>query len=312
MAMPKIVVIANPHSGKNKKNPKIIENFRNILGAKGELLIPQSLEEMEEKLKGLREQQVDIICINGGDGTIHKTITALFHTYGDGPWPKLALLKGGTMNNIARNMGIPVLKNANKMLKEVVEGSNYKTITKHPLIVDETYAGFIYGTSGISAFLEQYYDGGNASAWKGAVMAVRSISSALIGGAYAGKIFASRPIQISVDGQKAKADHATNMGISTVTDVGFYLRPFYATLNRPDIAHMITMNCSPLYIAFALPQMWMAKPTNTSYIEDMSGQVIEMNFTGEQSYTLDGDLYPVNGAQTIRVGPAVEFIIGKN
>ena len=210
---------------------------------------------------------------------------------------KIALLKGGTMNNIARNMGIPVLTNANKMLKEVVEGKNYKTVTKHPLIVDETYAGFIYGTSGISAFLEEYYEGGNASAWKAAIMAVRSITSALIGGSYASKIFASRPIEISVDGEKTRETHATNMGISTMTDVGFYLRPFYATLSRPDIAHMITMNCSPLYIAFALPRMWMARPTNKSYIEDMSGQTITMNFSGQQSYTLDGDLYPVSGAQ---------------
>ena len=264
--MSRIITIANPHSGKNKKNPQIIENFRGILGTKGSLMIPQSLEELEKKIHEVKEQNANIICINGGDGTIHKTITALFHVYGDGPWPKIALLKGGTMNNIARNMGIPLLKGANALLKDVIEGNNYKTITKHPLIVDETYAGFIYGTAGISTFLEEYYEGDNSSVSKAAIMAIRLILSALINGKYVNRLFASRPIAISVDGQKAKATHATNMGISTLTDVGFYLRPFYATLSRPDIAHMITMNCSPLYIVFALPQMWMARPTNKSYI----------------------------------------------
>lgn len=101
------------------------------------------------------------------------------------------------------------------------------------------------------------------------------------------------------------------MGISTLTDLGFYLRPFYQTRSRPDIAHLITMNCSPLYILFALPQMWMARPTNKSYIEDMSGQEINLTFQGQQSFTLDGDLYPVEHKQRIRVGPPINFIVRK-
>ena len=311
--MPNIVTIVNPHSGKNKKNPQLVESFRSILGSKGTLLIPQSIEEMEEKIRLLKQENIDVLCVNGGDGTVHKTVTALFQVYGDNPWPKIAILKGGTMNNIARNVGIPLLKGANSLLKEVVEGdlNSYKTITKHPLIVDETYAGFIYGTSGISAYLGEYYEGGNPTVWKAAKIAIMSMLSALINGAYVNKIFASRPITIDVDGQKGREDHYTNMGISTVTDLGFYLRPFYATLSRPDIAHLITMNCSPLYILFALPQMWMARPTNKSYIEDMSGQVIDLHFQGEQSFTLDGDLYPVTEGQRIRVGPPIEFIVGK-
>ena len=83
--MSNIVAIANPHSGKKKRNPKIIENFRSIIGERGTLLVPNSLEEMETRISNLKEEKIDIICINGGDGTIHKTITSLFQVYGDGP-----------------------------------------------------------------------------------------------------------------------------------------------------------------------------------------------------------------------------------
>ena len=309
--MASIGLIANPNSGKNKRNPNILNNFREILGENGVLLAPPSLEDLHENIRRLKEQKVDIICINGGDGTIHQTVTALFSVYGDAPWPKIAILKGGTMNNIARNIGIPLLKNAQTMLREVIAGESFQTIVKHPLIVDESKAGFIYGTSGISAFLEEYYAGDNPSAIKGAKIGILAILSALFKGKYAGRIFASRPIQITVDKHHGQQDHYTNMGISTLTDIGFYLRPFYHTLKRPDIAHLIAMNCSPLYIVFALPKMWLARATNSSYIEDMSGQQISLHFTGEQSYTLDGDLYSVQQTQRIRIGPPITFIVGK-
>jgi diacylglycerol kinase (ATP) len=309
--MPSIGLIANPHSGKNKRSSKRIDTFRQILGSAGTLIVPESLSELDQEVLSLKDSKIDILCINGGDGTIHKTITSLFNAYGDQPWPKIAILKGGTMNNIARNIGIPLLKGANSMLQDVIEADSYETIVKHPLIVDEKYAGFIYGTSGISAYLEEYYEGDNPSVWKAAKIAILSILSALVNGTYVKKIFASRPITIDVDGQKGNDDHYTNMGISTLTDLGFYLRPFYQTRFRPDIAHLITMNCSPLYIVFALPQMWMARPSNKSYIEDMSGQVINLTFQGQQSFTLDGDLYPVEAQQRIRVGPPIEFIVRK-
>ena len=310
--MSNILVIVNPHSKKNKRNPQNIERFREILGTKGVLLSPSSIKDMELLLtRSLKQENIDILCINGGDGTIHKVITILFQVFGDNSWPKLLILKGGTMNNIARNIGIPLFKGAHFLLQEIVEHDSYTTIKKHPLIIDETHAGFIYGTSGISAYLEEYYDGGNPSAWKAAKIAIRSMLSALINGAYVNKIFAPRPISIQVDGKKGKENHSTNMGISTVSDLGFYLRPFYATLECPNIAHVITMNCSPLYLLFALPNMWMARPTNKSYIEDMSGQKIDLYFEGEQSFTLDGDLYPIKGEQHIRVGRSIEFIIGK-
>ena len=309
--MPIIGLIANPHSGKNKRNPRIIEQFRTIMGSKGQVILPASVEKLPEEVRKLKEKNVDIIAINGGDGTIHQTITAIFQVYGEETWPIIAIVKGGTMNNIARNVGIPLLSSAQSMVRTIVSGEKYETTIKHPLIVDEKYAGFIYGTAGISTFLEVFYSDGNTSVWKAAWMAIRTIFSAIIQGKYASKLFASKPISIEVDGQKGKDSHYNNLGISTISDLGFYLRPFYETIKRPDIAHLITMNCSPLNIVFALPQMWRAKPTNKSYIEDLCGQQITLHFGEELSFTLDGDLYPVCNRQDIRIGPPITFITGK-
>ena len=47
-----------------------------------------------------------IIAVHGGDGTLHRTITALGRAFGDDPIPPIAILCGGTMNVVATSLGI--------------------------------------------------------------------------------------------------------------------------------------------------------------------------------------------------------------
>ena len=68
---------------------------------------PHGLDALLESVQSMKESGADILCIDGGDGTIHQAFTALWKVYGmDTPYPTIALLKGGTMNNIARNVGV--------------------------------------------------------------------------------------------------------------------------------------------------------------------------------------------------------------
>ena len=70
-----------------------------------ELILP-SLEQLPHTIERLKEEEIDILGISGGDGTIHQVLCALYKVYGNNPWPQIALLPSGTMNNISREMGI--------------------------------------------------------------------------------------------------------------------------------------------------------------------------------------------------------------
>lgn len=110
-----IAVISNPRSGVNRRNPELLKRLAYVLGDKGELAQPPDLDHLEETVRSLRERDIDILCVNGGDGTLHKVLSALVRVYGDGlsgealtrvRLPYIAILKAGTVNTISRNIGL--------------------------------------------------------------------------------------------------------------------------------------------------------------------------------------------------------------
>ena len=54
----------------------------------------------------LRQSPPTVIAVHGGDGTLHKTVTALGRAFGADPLPPIAILCGGTMNVVATSLRI--------------------------------------------------------------------------------------------------------------------------------------------------------------------------------------------------------------
>src|SRR5687768_275022 len=101
-----IGIITNPHSKLNKRNPRRAELLGYIVGERGQLEITNTLADLERVAHEFREKKIHTLAISGGDGTICRTLTALIHAYGEVPLPRVALLRGGTINVLANNLGI--------------------------------------------------------------------------------------------------------------------------------------------------------------------------------------------------------------
>src|SRR5690349_19758362 len=106
VSMPGIGIIANPHSKLNKQNPERHELLGYILGQQGQLRLTESLEHLSKVAAEFHQKKIDILAINGGDGTISRTLTAIVNEYKGDPLPPIALLRGGTMNVLAQNLGV--------------------------------------------------------------------------------------------------------------------------------------------------------------------------------------------------------------
>ena len=276
----------------------------------GEIYLP-SLEELDRTVLECKNENIEILAIAGGDGTIHQVLCALHRVYGDNPWPKLALLSSGTMNNIARNVGVrkKPLAQLKTILSSIQEGKALRTSTHHPLIFDESKAGFIFGQGGIARFLEAYYEGGNASQLKAAVLLVRAIISSLYNGSFVRKVFAPVKMNVVADGKKLNHESYTVSVLSSISDVGFGFRPCYAPRKNPAIAQFIGFTTHPVFTAFCLPKIWLAKAINHSSVQDSCAESFVLTPTDTMLYTIDGDLYECHDSLNIRIGPAVEFII---
>jgi len=102
----KIGVISNPHSGRNRR---MLGHLRNILGAAGDVHheVTASVSEIPAALSRMAAAGVDVVAVNGGDGSVALVLQALLS--GDSPFaaqPLLCALPGGTTNVTVGDVGI--------------------------------------------------------------------------------------------------------------------------------------------------------------------------------------------------------------
>ncbi len=57
--------------------------------------------------RAARADEVDLVLVLGGDGTINEIVNGLLSEEAGPPVPKLAIVPGGSTNVLARNLGIP-------------------------------------------------------------------------------------------------------------------------------------------------------------------------------------------------------------
>jgi hypothetical protein len=98
--MTRLGIITNPTSGRNRP---MLERVRAWTTASGALAREVAdLESIRTAAAVMREAQVDVLAVNGGDGTAQAVLTELWKT--PGPRPQLALLPGGTTNMSAYDL----------------------------------------------------------------------------------------------------------------------------------------------------------------------------------------------------------------
>ncbi len=68
-------------------------------------LVPQTREELTEALAEFARQEVGIVAVSGGDGTVRDVLTALPQAYGDAPLPAVAIIASGRTDLIAGDVG---------------------------------------------------------------------------------------------------------------------------------------------------------------------------------------------------------------
>lgn len=316
-----IGVISNPRSGHNKRNPEAVRRLGWILGEKGELSQPDGLDRLEDVILAFRQRDVDIICVHGGDGTLHKVLSALTRVYAEGKMgrelravrlPLIAILRGGTMNTMGRNIGLRLA--ADDLLGKVVVGYHaeqpLRTVERNLMVVNGTEAGFLFGTGLPARFLEAYYEGGDAGPWKAVTTLTRAIWSSIVGGPFAQSLFALEPCRVKVDGQEWEPSaYATVLG-GTTADMGLGFRPFFQALSHPDHVHVIGVNGGAMSVVSKLHRIRLALPFSGPGITDQVARRFTIEADHPISYMIDGDFLRAGQTLTVEAGPRVRFIVG--
>lgn len=307
--MPGIGIVLNPHSRSNRKNPERLTRMGFIVGEKGSLKATQDVMDIPSIVHEFKERRIDILGISGGDGTNHCTLTTLINEYGDTPLPKIAFIRGGTMNAIANALGIhgspeQILSN---LIFKYHEDQPFEATEVDLLNVNGRY-GFLFGNGLVSRFISLYYKDkrGPASAfWLLSKVALGTlISSRLIL-----ELCERFDAEVIADGKRWGFKNYVFIDAGTMESFCFGFRPLYRARSRPGYFQVMGCSANPRSILAGFPKIFFSKPPVPRYYEDSLVREVEIRLGKPQEYMIDGDIQEATDCISIKAGPRLSIII---
>jgi diacylglycerol kinase (ATP) len=305
-----VAVFVNPGSRANRRDPGCADRFAKILGDSGRVVAPPSLEDLAEEARRTAAESPGVIAIHGGDGTLHRTLSALVAAYQPRALPPIAILPGGTMNVVASSLGIRAKPET--ILAELAEGVRTgaapATLRRHCLRVGNDH-GFIFGNGLLSNFLEEYYARGSYGAGRALWIILRTLFSLFTTRQYAMRLFRRFRGRVEVDGSRLPRTNLTGIGAATVSEIGFRLKLHHRADDDPHRMGGLAIHGGPFSLLLDVLDVRLGRGLSprraTSFIA--TRLVIEPE-EKESRYTLDGDLYTGRSPITVEIGPELEIV----
>jgi diacylglycerol kinase (ATP) len=319
--MPGIGLILNPKSRRHAGDPAAEARFAGYLGSDGIVRTARSVDELRHIAEDFRERDIDVLAIGGGDGTTHVTLGPFLEVYRDRPIPKLALLRGGTMNTVANSVGVPH-GTPDQLVRRLVQTYRRGDATeiafeeRHLLRVtasDEPRAhyGFLFGTGVTHGFLAEYYRHANPTPLAAVEVLLRCAASALVGGATIRRM--AEPFRGSATLEGGSSWPARNylaLAAGTIAHIGLGFKPFYRYRDRPNAFHALGIVASPGAFVRELGRVRRGQPMRPAAAYDaVTSRLVVHGKTKPIRYMIDGDLYDASSDLVVSVGPLVRILV---
>ena len=302
-------VLTNPNSGANRKGLSAVREILHHLPDtihREAVTVPDTAASLEEFM----QNGVDLVAINGGDGTIQTVLTALFNFKPYPQLPLLAILRAGTDSIIARDIGIKGSRNRglHKLVTWARKPTSENTIVSRPIMqlrassLQQPLYGMIFGAAVI---------------YQGILFCRRNIHTLGVTGALAPGLTLARfvlgvirrnpqyataaPLSIELDQTAPIRDDFLMVLVSTVERLFLGLRPYWGT-ESADL-HFTAIADRAQYLMRVLPSMARGHRCRlrTSQNGYFSHNANEVRLNINSGFMLDGELHPV--------GPGIEEVV---
>ncbi|WP_242346010.1 diacylglycerol/lipid kinase family protein [Anaeromyxobacter terrae] len=309
-----IGIVNNPRSRRNRSDPRIAGRLRALLGDDGEVIDASTPAELARAVARFRAAEIDVLGVNGGDGTAHVVLTAFARAYGAAPLPRLLPLRGGSMNTVAH--GHHIRGRPERILREVLvrrrAGHPLRTVERDLLAISADDGppmyGFIFGTGAVVAFLEAYYATGRTSPATAAALVVRAIGSAIAGGPFAEALVQRQRLRVVTDGDEWPDVEYLALVAGTTPDIGFGFKAFARCAEQPGSFHAIGLTAGLLPLALSLPRIRRGAPWRRALAQDEVARELVAEGDGIR-FTVDGDLYAAQARVRVATGPGIAIVV---
>lgn len=310
-----IGVVINPYARRHRGDPTVGRRLARIVGERGVVVEPRGWDSLLRVAEDFRRQGIDVLATGGGDGTTSLTLSAFHQVYGDEPLPKIAMLRGGTMNTIANSVGLPRI-GPTRLLEALVErhaqGLPLESARRVALRVGHLL-GFLFGTGISHGFLEEYYSRGEAG--PSPITAARTLaaiaSSIVVRGETAQRVTSPVETVLSVDDERWPLQPYLGIMAGTVEQAGLGFRPFFRSGEEVEAFHLVAIHGHPMQVLARLWRVRLGQPLGEAAARERLATRAELDCpVGRVRYFLDGDLHDSPSPLTLEVGPRVLFVWG--
>lgn len=306
-------VIRNPRSRRNiGGGDRPVERAGVIVAS------PATREELRDVLAGFAMRGVDLLVIDGGDGTIRDVLTCAGDSFG-GRAPRVAILPSGKTNALAIDLGVPAGWTLDDAIAAagrggVVQRSAIEIV--HRDIAGPRVRGFLFGGGGFVDATELAQHTHRAGAFNGLAVGlalVGAIGSTLFGRADNRWRRGSR---IAIDyragarpmhGAVTASDGARYMMLaSTLERLPAGLKPFGRP--RPGLKTLV-VDAPPRRLAASVP--WLLAGNEGAWLEERGYHRVDADaFDVELAagFILDGEVFP-GGAYRVSRSAPIRFVV---
>ena len=256
---------------------------------------------------------VEVIAVNGGDGTVQAVLTELARRDLNGNAPKLAVLAGGMTNVIAKDVGVDrsPARAIQRLIKALSgDDADVRTVTR-PLIglslrSDEPPVyGMFFGAAGFYQAVKLANDRVRAKGIAGNLASASSIVLALARLLFGrpgaeNPLFRGESVGLAVDGHEEPAEESLILIATTLDRLMLGLMPFWSAKDEP--IRFTNVAFPPKRLARALlpvlrgrPKPWMR---TAGY---RSGGARDLSLSIESPVVLDGEIFHPEPGLPIRL-----------
>jgi diacylglycerol kinase family enzyme len=295
--------MASPRSGANRRRParlRALEELAHTRGAR--LYATRTLDALDAAMRELATDPPDVLCINGGDGSVHRVLTSAVQHLPT--LPTLALLPGGTMDIAARSTGW--LGRGATGLRRVLDG-DLTTTERSLMLVDGRWAGFLFGNGLIARFLEVYEEVDDPTALRAAQILGRGAASAVVGGPFAARLTRRWRGEVELDGEVLPGDDWLAVAAGTVEQIGLGFRPFREA--RAGQLHAVGLGSSVGRFARELPRVYRRRPLREPGNVERAARRLVLRSDEPASFMVDGDHHTGGNELVVEIGPTVRFLV---
>ncbi|MEW6554158.1 MAG: diacylglycerol kinase family protein [Actinomycetota bacterium] len=317
-----IAVLTNVEAGRNRFGRYKSYGLPEIVGPGGLVEETETMEEIDGAIERMLARGERLICINGGDGTMQRTITHMINKYGEEAVgvPVLFPLRGGTMNLLADHLKIK--GKTPDLLRRAVAAERLSPDLPHIEVStlrvtrdiggrEEREYGFFYGNGALYRFHRVYYRETNG----GPVAAAKLFAKCAIGGATKSTryqhVFGLTPAKVTIDGFTIPADQVT---IVLAVMFQVVVISFDAFRDEGEGDFYVIATSVPIFkMARKLHRLlWGKNSEHPPYPmeEFFNRRASRIHMECREGYSLDGEVFEIEEPYTLTIekGPTVKFL----